>query len=86
MFQGSDIIAIRAPSFNIIPKIPIVETADTTVALFRGLKMLHNRKKVGLAESFIFLFLWKNPFFFLEFIFGYSLFDMKNMIECGGHF
>lgn len=44
--QGSDIIRIRATSFNVVPEVAVVGTAGATIAMLLGLGLfLHKKKK-----------------------------------------
>lgn len=45
MSQDSDIIAIRATSFNVIPEIPIVGTAGLTAIMLLGLGAFWTKRK-----------------------------------------
>ena len=43
--QETDIIAIRATSFNVIPEIPLIGTAGSIIAMLLGLGLFWNKKK-----------------------------------------
>jgi len=43
--QGTDIIAIRATSFNVIPEIPVIGTAGAAIAMLLGLGLFTTRRK-----------------------------------------
>jgi len=45
MDQGTDIVAIRATSFNVIPDFPVVGTAGALVAMLLGLNLFMRRKR-----------------------------------------
>jgi len=41
----TDIIAIRATSFNVIPEVPVIGTAGAMIAMLLGLGLFWNKKK-----------------------------------------
>jgi hypothetical protein len=43
--QGSDIVAIKATSFNVIPEIPIIGTAGAAVAMLLGLGFFMTKRR-----------------------------------------
>jgi len=43
--QGSDIVQIKATSFNVIPEIPILGTAGAAIAMLLGLGLYRKRKQ-----------------------------------------
>lgn len=43
--QGSDIIKIRATSFNLIPEVPIAGTSGAAIAMLIGFGLFLNKKK-----------------------------------------
>ena len=43
--QGTDIIAIRATSFNVIPEIAVAGTAGAAIAMLLGLGLFRTRRK-----------------------------------------
>lgn len=43
--EGSDLIAIKATSFNVIPEVPIIGTAGAAIAMLLGLGLYRKRKQ-----------------------------------------